>query len=359
MIHARNVWKTIKDFIVPSEKNNGLPYALSSIGISAYLVLALILLFAPAYLKLSQLASLMAPVNFSEDRIIDLTNKSRAAIGIQTLGKNPILSAAAKAKLEDMFAKQYFAHVSPEGITPWNFIRNAGYPYRLAGENLALDFTTPEEAHAALMNSPSHKANILNPSYREIGIAVAQGNLNGRPSIIVVEHFGRLFNAPQTAASSTAKTTKTKTSPMATSSPVGAGENQSVKKSPAEVSSTKTEGIKIASTSPAVLGDAEIPSAINFAETGTAAGIWREIIGIPAHQKIKLAAIFLIGTLVLSFAMFAARAERISGLVCARTAFALIILSTVVLSSATGVWNEPRVTPDAANIMILNEYTTD
>jgi hypothetical protein len=90
-----------------------------------------------------------------------------------------------------MFLGQYFAHVSPSARTPWDFFRAEDYPYLAAGENLAIDFLTAQEAHTALMNSPTHRANILNSAYTEIGVAVGQSTFQGRTSIVLTQYFGR------------------------------------------------------------------------------------------------------------------------------------------------------------------------
>ncbi|MCK4525186.1 MAG: hypothetical protein KAU07_02005, partial [Candidatus Andersenbacteria bacterium] len=100
------------------------------------------------------------------------------------------LTEAAMEKADDMFEFQYFDHNSPSGSTPWTFIRSAGYDYIYAGENLAIDFVTANGAHKALMESASHRENILNSNYTEIGIAVMEGIFDGNKSIIIVEEFG-------------------------------------------------------------------------------------------------------------------------------------------------------------------------
>jgi len=125
--------------------------------------------------------------------VIDLTNKSRIEAGLDPLVVNDKLTQAAKEKANDMFQNQYFDHNSPQGLTPWDFIRSAGYEYRFAGENLAIDFITARGAHKALMESLSHRENILNAKYTEIGVAVLEGNFEQGSSIIIVEEFGSLF----------------------------------------------------------------------------------------------------------------------------------------------------------------------
>jgi hypothetical protein len=130
------------------------------------------------------------------NRIIELTNRERQAAGLPILMHNVILDNSATLKSEDMLAKSYFAHNSPSGVDPWEWFKAAGYNYTYAGENLAMNFSEAEEAMDAWMASPTHKANILNPNYDEIGISVAVGKIDGRETTIVVQHFGKSFVTP-------------------------------------------------------------------------------------------------------------------------------------------------------------------
>ena len=103
---------------------------------------------------------------------------------------NEKLNQAALAKAQHMFSEQYWAHSAPDGTQPWVFIKNAGYVYKYAGENLARDFDTTDEMVKAWMNSPTHKENIINPNFTEIGLAVVNGTLNGFSTTLVVQMFG-------------------------------------------------------------------------------------------------------------------------------------------------------------------------
>jgi hypothetical protein len=90
-----------------------------------------------------------------------------------------------------MVQKSYFAHNSPEGLTPWHWFKEAGYDFTYAGENLAVNFGDSIDVNRAWMNSPLHRANILNGHFTEIGIATAEGIYEGRPTIFVVQLFGK------------------------------------------------------------------------------------------------------------------------------------------------------------------------
>lgn len=123
-------------------------------------------------------------------KMLELTNKSRSEAGLDVLASDEKLLLAAQAKAEDMFKYQYFEHTSPQGVTPWFWFDSVGYDYVYAAENLALDFTTAEGVHSALMKSTGHRENILGINYEEVGIAVVSGTFKGKNSIIVVEEFG-------------------------------------------------------------------------------------------------------------------------------------------------------------------------
>lgn len=138
----------------------------------------------------------------SADALINLTNASRAQNGLADLTLSDQLTSATLAKANDMFSHDYFAHTSPTGKTPWDFIKAAGYDYTAAGENLAIGYTDDQELHEAWMNSATHRANILNANSREIGLAVVSGEYEGAETIIVVQMFGTpaavaMTNMPQ------------------------------------------------------------------------------------------------------------------------------------------------------------------
>ena len=122
--------------------------------------------------------------------LVDLTNGDRGANELGGLAISSVLNAAAQAKADDMAAKSYFAHVSPEGRDSWYWFRQQGYSFIYAGENLAIDFSDSIDVERAWMNSPTHRANILGANFTEIGIATAPGVYQGRPTTFVVQMFG-------------------------------------------------------------------------------------------------------------------------------------------------------------------------
>jgi uncharacterized protein YkwD len=122
--------------------------------------------------------------------LVELTNVDRATQGLGTLTVSPVLTEVAQAKANDMAAKGYFAHTSPEGLTPWHWFKEKGYRFAYAGENLAVDFSESADVQRAWMNSPTHRANVVGTQFTEIGIATANGTYNGRPTTFVVQVFG-------------------------------------------------------------------------------------------------------------------------------------------------------------------------
>ncbi len=122
--------------------------------------------------------------------LVNLTNRDRTNSKVPELKINPLLEKAAELKANDMATKGYFAHNTPDGKTPWYWLEQAGYQYLYAGENLAVNFLDSEEVQNAWMNSPTHKSNIINPKFTEIGIATSTGFYKGREAIFVVQMFG-------------------------------------------------------------------------------------------------------------------------------------------------------------------------
>lgn len=124
--------------------------------------------------------------------IVRLTNLERTKLDRAKLKENKLLVQAAKLKLEDMFQKQYFEHISPDHKGPSDIIRGTGYEYIMVGENLAEgNFKSSEELLLGWMSSPGHRANIINAKYTEIGVAAREGVFEGRKVWMAVQEFGR------------------------------------------------------------------------------------------------------------------------------------------------------------------------
>lgn len=183
--------KRFKEYFTPHKEND---YKLHFSASSSILLLsaAMVVLFSLAVLQYTSISSgnnYLASVISST--LVDITNENRIAYGKGTLVMNPVLMGAAQAKANDMAEKSYFAHISPEGVTPWHWFDKVGYKFSYAGENLAVNFSDSIDVGEAWMNSPGHRANILNDHFTEIGIATSRGIYEGRPTIFVVQLFGR------------------------------------------------------------------------------------------------------------------------------------------------------------------------
>jgi len=113
-----------------------------------------------------------------EKQMLDLVNQERRAAGLNPLAPDPELTEVARRHSADMFARGYFAHDTPDGITPFDRMRAANVRFITAGENLALAPTLPL-AHTGLMNSPGHRANILRKEFGRVGIGIMDGGMRG------------------------------------------------------------------------------------------------------------------------------------------------------------------------------------
>jgi uncharacterized protein YkwD len=141
------------------------------------------------------LLMLAAPALASEitaQSVIASMNAYRVKKGLRTLREERRLTKAANDRIEDMEEREYWAHESPDGRSPFVWLQSAGYDYRFAGENLAVGFETVELLVESWMESPGHRANILSPLFEDCGVAVIDGSTRGRAtgrSVVVL--FGR------------------------------------------------------------------------------------------------------------------------------------------------------------------------
>jgi uncharacterized protein YkwD len=125
------------------------------------------------------------PVPSLEEQMLELVNRERTSRGLKPLAADPELTELARRHSADMFARGYFSHYTPEGIDPFERMKEADVRFRTAGENLALA-PTLRVAHTGLMNSPGHRANILDPRFGRVGIGIMDG---GRRGLIVSQEF--------------------------------------------------------------------------------------------------------------------------------------------------------------------------
>jgi len=145
-----------------------------------------------ALLCLSGLPAQAAPADsLSVLDVVRETNAVRSRNGLGRLSIDPRLARAAQAKADDMAARGYFAHRTPDGRTPWDWIASAGYDFLAAAENLAVGYPSDAAVVAAWMASDGHRHNLLNQKYTDIGIGIAHGRYKGQDTVFVVQLFGK------------------------------------------------------------------------------------------------------------------------------------------------------------------------
>lgn len=187
MVHQRLV-----HHFTPHHHEDGGHHLAHGVSLLALVIYLQVLIIFGAGLWLIKLKApqILGTASYGVDQIVALTNARRAENGLQPLVFSSQLAQAAQAKANDMLVSDYWAHTSPSGKSPWSFIITSGYRYIFAGENLARDFSDAASVVAAWMNSPSHRSNILDKNFKEIGVAVTNGKLQGREGILVVQMFG-------------------------------------------------------------------------------------------------------------------------------------------------------------------------
>ncbi len=178
-----------KDYFVPNRKNCHKPKILrtKSLVTIAFIMIMLKMMILSYVFFINPFKAWMSEVMSS--RVLELINEERAEEKMPALVLNSILSQSALEKANDMLKKNYFDHFSPDGRKPWDFIDRGQYEYLFVGENLAMNFTSADSVNTALMNSPSHKKNILNSRYSEVGLAIVSGEINGEKTNVLVQLF--------------------------------------------------------------------------------------------------------------------------------------------------------------------------
>lgn len=183
-----DIIQKIKNVFLPHESNCFRPHAFRHKWLSVY-TLALIFSHYFAFGFALTGSFIKNPQIFSEE-IVQYTNEKRLEEGLNSLSIDPTLSKAAEDKLGHMIEKDYWDHKSPDGTEAWYFIDKGGYTYTFAGENLARGFLDSKSTVLAWMKSDSHRENLLNQKYNDIGVAVANGKLEGKDTTVIVQLFG-------------------------------------------------------------------------------------------------------------------------------------------------------------------------
>jgi hypothetical protein len=178
----------VKLFFVPHQDNQYRPHLIRRYGLIAVLFLVLAI---PTGYNLSTTGLVLGEkTTITAQSLLESTNRERVKLGVASLKEDDKLSKAAQLKADDMFTQQYWAHIAPDGTTPWKWFESAGYNYSYAGENLAKDFNTADAIVTAWMSSKDHRANVVGSQYTQAGFAVVEGTLGGRSTTLVVALYG-------------------------------------------------------------------------------------------------------------------------------------------------------------------------
>lgn len=275
---------------IPHEGNDHMPHFLRTASVQFFLfalfgVQALFLVYTFVLLPSSaHFAAIFASV------LVEDTNSERAKQGVAALHTNPLLEKSAQAKADDMATRGYFSHYTPEGDAPWKFIREAGYSYRTAGENLAVNFVDSHDVTEAWMNSPTHRANLLAGKYTEVGVATAHGTYKGKEAIFVVQHFG----TPSDSAFSMSRTNKP-TAAVAAAKPA----------SDTLVGITSNTTSTASTVIPVVVAKEKSPTAVLGITIDEKPSFWAKFITEPRHMttlvQLGIAALALLSLLLAFF----------------------------------------------------------
>lgn len=199
--HRTTLIHHVVNTFFPRRHNNYRPHLISRYGFVAIAILASVGFFVAGN---QQRAVLGAEPTITPAGLLQRVNDERVRDGSRELTYDTKLAAAALAKGQHMFAEQYWAHNSPSGVTPWEWIQGQKYAYAYAGENLAKNFSSAEMTVDAWMASPSHRENMLRGYYRDAGFAVVEGQLDGQPTTIIVALFAAPITGDSTVAGITA-----------------------------------------------------------------------------------------------------------------------------------------------------------
>lgn len=180
----------LRNWFLPHKDTHKKAHFISWEALLIYVLLFMLLQVGFSIVSYTRPGILGITANIDQKKLIELTNIEREKKGLSKVSENEALDKAAKLKAENMFSENYWAHFAPSGKTPWDFILGSGYHFTFAGENLAKNFYSSEEVVTAWMASSAHKDNLLNSHYKDIGIAVVDGVLNGQKTTLIVQEFG-------------------------------------------------------------------------------------------------------------------------------------------------------------------------
>lgn len=198
MVYNENVaMKNVRHWFISHEKNDHKPYFLRYQALSVFAVTLLLVQVVTNVVYSGSPQVLGFATSVYQNEIISLTNTRRTQNGAGILAESSRLNQAAQLKAQNMFADNYWAHNNPHdpAKTPWYWFDQVGYQYYMAGENLAMNFDTSVGVINGWMASQSHRENMLNGEFTEIGVAVVNGVLLGEETTLVVQLFGKPLGA--------------------------------------------------------------------------------------------------------------------------------------------------------------------
>lgn len=195
--------KQLRDFFIPHEGNDFAPHSLQKMAITGMAALVMLSFTFANVQSILWITSDWMISTVLPAVVVDLTNNERSGAALSSLQRNTTLDEAARLKAQHMAENEYFAHHSPDGVSPWYWFAVTDYSFVHAGENLAIHFTDSGEVVDAWMDSPTHRANIMNGSYTEIGVGTAEGTYDGFNTVYVVQLFGTPAAQPTVAGTET------------------------------------------------------------------------------------------------------------------------------------------------------------
>lgn len=209
----------LKKTFLPHQANHHRPYLIRPISLALLSLFVVASQFIPQNSISRQPGQVLAyATDITPVQLLQRTNTERTKVGLAPLRLNDKLNSSAGSKADNMIAENYWAHDSPSGLKPWHWFDRAGYSYAFAGENLAKDFDTSAGVTAGWMNSTTHRDNLLNKNYADIGFAVVNGVVLGQSTTLVVAHYGTLTQA--TAIASKAVVPAVSAAPRVTPAPL-------------------------------------------------------------------------------------------------------------------------------------------
>ncbi len=325
----------IKRFFIPHLDNNYRAHLIQPPAILFYVGILLALQVGFGLLGIVKPGILGVKSNITVNEIISLTNKERVEKGIQPVRLNEALTTAAMKKARDMMAKNYWSHNTPDGKDPWYFISQAGYTFSFAGENLARNFSDSTSVVNAWMASPSHKENLLDERYQEIGVAVLEGFYGNYDTTLVVQMFGTPGSAQQLAVSASSQNNNqvsNTNSTLTENKPQSSLETKSEASAVAQAEKTAHpfESSKITPTKQAFLPIMEVQSATRELPP-------RNLINpFTATRNLSLILVVFVLALLAIDAIWVTQKKiaRISGHTMAHSAFFIIIIIALWLTTA-------------------------